>query len=306
MSVSVMPVEAGTVSSTSRLMSFVELTKPRIAVLVLVVVAISAAVARWGLVDMTSIAHALLGTLLVAGSASAMNQWIERYRDARMPRTSARPLPSGRLSSSSVLCFGVITFLAGVIYLTWMTNLVAAFWAVITWVLYVGVYTPMKVRTPLNTTVGAIAGAMPVLIGWTAAGGTLNLWADPRGWALFMVVFIWQFPHFMAIAWMYRQQYEQAGMKMSTVVDPSGRSAGIIAVCGALALLPVSLVPALASPMDGSQLFVLISFTLGVAQLICATRFLVERSDQAARQLLRASLVYLPTLLLFLVIIPWI
>jgi protoheme IX farnesyltransferase len=175
---------------------------------------------------------------------------------------------------------------------------VTAALGLLTWLLYVCVYTPLKSRTSLNTAVGAVAGAMPVLMGWSASGAEIDL----RAAALFLVVFLWQFPHFMAIAWIYREQYDAAGLKMLTVVDPSGRRAGTQAVLSALALLPVSFIPALLSP--GASLYVLAAFALGGGQLACAVMFCAKRDEAAARRLLRASLVYLPALLTLLLFVP--
>jgi len=281
---------------------YVELTKPRIGMLVLVTVAVSYCCARWGQPEPWVLLHVLAGTLLVAGSASAWNQWLERRLDLRMDRTADRPLPSGRLRASEALTFAVVTILAGELYLALAVNLSAAGWGLLTWVLYVWLYTPLKTRTSLNTAVGAVAGALPVFIGWSAAGTPY----DVRAAALFTVVFLWQFPHFMAIAWMYRQQYGQAGMKMLPVVDPTGKSSGLQAACGALALLPVSLVPAVQLPAPGRAIYVVAVLLLGLVQFAFAVGFCVALSDLAARRLLRATLVYLPALLMLVLIALWV
>lgn len=284
----------------ARLADYVELTKPKIAVLELVTVAVGGCVASWNAPECWPLAHAILGTALVAASASALNQWIERSRDGRMARTADRPLPAGRLGSGEVLALAAIAGAAGFVYLAVAVNLLTALLGFATWFLYVGVYTPLKARTPLNTVVGAVAGALPVLMGWTAVGGRLGLSAA----TLFLIVFLWQFPHFMAIAWIYRHQYAEAGMRMLPVVDPSGRRAGAQAVAAALALVPVSLVPAVVS-FAGPMYFAW-ALALGVGQLGCAGLFFYRRNDLTARVLLRASLVYLPTLLLMLVVGPFI
>ncbi len=285
----------------SRVADYVELTKPRIALLVLVAVAVSACVSQWGIVlHPLNLVHTLLGTLLVAASASAMNQWLERHRDARMPRTADRPLPAGRLSSFEVLTFAAISIVAGFLYLFAAVGWLTALLGLATWVLYVWVYTPLKSRTSLNTLVGAIPGAMPILIGWSATGAAFDL----RAVALFTILFLWQFPHFMAIAWIYRDQYRQGGMKMLPVVDPTGRSAGLQAVIAALALLPVSLIPGLFTP--SSSVYLVAALALGIGQLICALLFYRRLDDAAARRLLRASLIYLPALLLLLMLIPFV
>lgn len=286
----------------SRVRDYVELTKPRIAVLELVVVLAAGFVATWGQPDPATLLYAMLGTLLVASSASAANQWLERDSDARMARTASRPLPAGRLTSAEAFTFAAVTLVTGLLSLATCVNLACAGWALLTWVLYVIVYTPLKRISPANTAVGAVAGALPVLIGWSATGTAI----DERAVALTMLLFLWQFPHFMAIAWLYRHDYARAGYQMHTVVDPTGRRAGWQAVLAALALVPVSVVPVLAAPGLGSVLFVAAALMLGVGQLMLAAAFWQQATDWRARLLLRASLVYLPTMLVMLMLAPWI
>jgi protoheme IX farnesyltransferase len=245
--------------------------------------------------------HALLGTLLVASSASAVNQLIERSGDSLMIRTAHRPLPSGRLSTTAVFAFSVVTVAVGTVYLTLAVDISAAAWALATWLLYVAVYTPLKTRTAQNTAVGAVSGALPVLIGLSVAEADWTASILVSGVGLFLVLFLWQFPHLMAIAWIYRRQYDRAGVRMMTVVEPSGLRAGWYAVIGALLLLPASWAPALFQPWSESLLYLSIATFLGVAQLRFAIRFLRSRTDQTARVLLRASLLYLPLLLVALV-----
>jgi protoheme IX farnesyltransferase len=304
MSTTTLSLETARSHHLARVADFVELTKPRIGMLVLVTVAIAYSCARWGQPEPWAMIHALLGTLLVASSASALNQFLERRLDLRMDRTADRPLPAGRLSVTEVVTFAVVTIVTGEVYLALLVNLEAAFWGLMTWVIYVWIYTPLKTRTPLNTAIGAISGALPVFIGWAAAGGVGSDYL--RASSVFMIVFLWQFPHFMAIAWMYRKQYGQAGMQMLSVVDPTGRRAGVQAVCGALALLPVSLLPALYSPGFGGFVYLVAAFLLGSMQLAFAVVFCVSLSDLAARRLLKASLVYLPTVLMLALIVLWI
>jgi protoheme IX farnesyltransferase len=302
MSVSTLAVERRGSIWLARLADYAELSKPRIATLVLVVVATSAYVARWGQPDIFVLVHTLIGTLLVASSASALNQLLEQRRDRLMKRTVNRPLPAGRLGSAEVCLFAVATGATGLAYLTLAVNWRAAAWACTTWLVYAWIYTPMKSRTAANTIVGAVAGALPVFIGWSAVGGVLDPHLDPRGLALFLILFLWQFPHFMAIAWMYRMQYARAGLQMLTVVDPSGRQAALQAVTTCLTLLPVSLVPALLSAGTGFWPFLAVTLVLGAAQLGCSLLFLRQRTDRSARRLLRATLLYLPALLVCLVL----
>jgi protoheme IX farnesyltransferase len=298
MSMSTLTIDDVRAARLERVGDYLELTKPRIASLVLVTVAATMFVAGWGLPDPMILVHTLLGTALVAGSASALNQWLERDSDALMPRTASRPLPAARLSSRQVIAFAVITIGFGVSYLALTTNSLTALLGLLTWASYVWIYTPLKSRTPLNTVVGAVAGALPVLIGWAAVGAPLDL----KAFSLFMILFLWQFPHFMAIAWIYRHQYHAAGLQMLTTVDPSGARAGAQAVLCALALLPVSLLPTVFG-LSGVG-YGLSALLLGAGQLACAIAFLIERSEISARRLLWASLVYLPAILMLLIASP--
>ena len=300
MSTSALAGEQRRTTWIERTSDYVELTKPKIALLVLATVAVAYYAASWGQPDPLVLLHTLLGVALVAASASALNQWLEVDRDAAMDRTATRPLPAGRLTGRQVVVFAAACIVAGLAYLTFTVGWQSAVWGLATWAMYVWIYTPLKSRTALNTAVGAIAGALPTLIGWSAAGGELDL----RAAALFLIVFLWQFPHFMAIAWIYRRQYGHAGLKMLTVVDPSGRRAGSQAVWAALALAPVSITPAVFTPTAGAIAYMAAALLLAVLQLACAAMFLRERTDESARLLLRASLIYLPLLLVCFMFIP--
>lgn len=298
MSTTTWTVTTDKVTAVAGFNEYVELCKPRIALLVLVMVALSVVVAAWGQPSPLVILHAVVGVAFVAASGSAGNQWIERISDSRMPRTASRPLPSGRLTSRQALAFCGMTLVAGLVYLTSTCGWLAATLGLLTWMLYVMVYTPLKQMTAWNTAVGAVAGSMPILIGWAASDATWDL----RVASLFLLLFLWQFPHFMAIAWLYRAEYAAAGMQMSTVTDSTGRRAGIQAVLGALAILPVSLVPILTAPRAPWCGIVLL--TLGCIQLGLAWAFCVRRDDAAARRLLRATLVYLPLVFIMLALFP--
>ena len=280
---------------------YVELTKPRIVFMVLIAVIAAAFAASWGQPHPLVLLHTLVGTLMVAASGSTMNQWIERYHDALMDRTADRPIAAGRISASRAFGFATALVVAGLLYLGLAVGIVPMLWALLTWILYSWIYTPLKRWTAWNTPVGAVAGALPIVIGWTATGAPMDL----RAAGLFLILFLWQFPHFMAIAWLFREQYGRAGMQMLTVVDPSGRRAGLHAVSAALALLPVSLVPVLATPGSGAWLYAVLVMLMGVAQAACAMGFLLSLNRSAARRLLRASLLYLPALLLLLMFVPW-
>jgi protoheme IX farnesyltransferase len=268
---------------------YVELTKPRIVVMELITVVVAAHLASpWG-VEGGVLLMTVLGAALVASSAGAWNQWWERCSDARMPRTANRPLPAGRLASRQVLLFGAATFVFGEAALAAGASITAAVMAFATWLIYILAYTPLKARSPLNTAVGAASGAMPILIGWTATGAAIDI----RALAVVAVMFLWQFPHFMAIAWLYRADYARAGQQMLTVVDPTGLRAGAQALVGALVLIPVSLVPALAPHAGSPAIYCGWAIVLGVAQAVVASLFLFHRTDHSARRLLRASLAYL-------------
>jgi protoheme IX farnesyltransferase len=302
MSMPSMTIADRRIAVLSRAAAIIELTKPRIATLVLVTVGVAMFVGSGGRVPPMVLLNTLLGTALVAASASALNQWLERKSDALMLRTAERPLPSGRISAAEVFAIGASAAAAGVLYLGLAVNWLAAAAGLVTWFLYVGVYTPMKARSAANTVVGAIAGAMPVLIGWTAAGAPLALSAGGlKAATLFLIVYLWQFPHFMAIAWIYRDQYAAARLQMLTVVDPSGRRAGVQSVVAAIALVPVTLLPLLnfAGPV-----YLAGAVLLGGLYLLHSLQFFAARDEKSARRLLRTSLVYLPALLGLFMFVP--
>jgi protoheme IX farnesyltransferase len=270
------------------------LIRPRIIAMVL----FAMAVAAWTASDRAPPwrSHALVGTGLLIAGAVAFNQRLECRGDGRMPRTAGRPLPSGRLIRTQVTRFGVITTAAGFSYLLLLASPCVVALAALSWVLYVWTYTPLKSITPWQTPVGALAGAMPVLLGAAVAEAP----PGPMALSLFGIVYFWQFPHSMAIAWLYRHEFASAGVKLATVVDPTGRVAGILAVLGAVALLPVSLIPSALSLVDRAYGVVVV--LLGAGYLACAIRFLRCRNDVTGRWLLRVSLVYLPGLLVVLLL----
>jgi protoheme IX farnesyltransferase len=278
-----------------RVADYVELTRPRIAILVLFTVAVGFWLASAGAPDLARLLHTLVGTALVVAGASALNQVWERHSDARMERTADRPLPAGRLAPTEVVLFGVSMGLAGLVYLSLtvrqpLATLAAGF----AFASYVFLYTPLKRTTALNTLVGAIPGAMPPVIGWTAVTNSFD-----RGAAvLFAVLFLWQVPHFLAIAWIYREDYARAGLRMLPVVDPSGTRTAWCMVSYCLALLLVSMIP----PALGwaGAAYLLGAAILGVGFVTSAFGFLRTRSVVQARRVLRASLVYLPALLMLL------
>jgi protoheme IX farnesyltransferase len=282
----------------ARLSAYLTLTKPRIGTMVLFTVAVGFLLGNRSAVALPTFWLALLGTGLVAGGASAWNQVLERDRDGRMRRTATRPIPSGRVSVAEAAIFATALTALGLVILTIGTRPVAAAVALATFVLYVAVYTPLKSITTLNTAIGAVPGALPPVIGWAAATGDLGI----EAWALFLIVFLWQFPHFLAIAWIYRDDYARAGYKMLPAVDPEGAITGRQAAGYALALLPAGLLPAvlgLAGPLYFAGAFV-----LGLFYLARAVGFWSRLSEHSARRLLYASFVYLPAILLLLLLIP--
>jgi heme o synthase len=268
-----------------------DLIKARLTFLVLLTTLVGFYVGSPGALDFLLLFHAMLGTALVAAGAAALNQWLEREHDAKMERTEDRPLPSGRLQPGQVLVFGGACAGVGLIYLAAAVNPLTALLGAVTLVSYLFIYTPLKRVTTLNTIIGAVPGALPPLMGWVAARGEITR----GGWALFAILFFWQLPHFLAIAWIYREQYASAGFVMLPVVDPRGERTGRQAVSHALGLLPVSLSPFvfhLAGPAYLSGALV-----LGLAYLWFAIQFSRHLSIPGARRLFFMSIVYLPLLL---------
>lgn len=267
-----------------------QLARPRLLAMVLLTLVVAHVVAgdewpRWG-----SVAQATFGSALLIVGAMALNQRLEGRSDGLMVRTAGRPLPAGLLSSRSVTLFGLTASLSGLFYLGVFVRFDALLVGVVSWLLYVWIYTPLKALTPWQTPVGAVAGAMPVLLGAAAAGHV----ASPIALSLFGIVFFWQFPHAMAIAWLYRGQLAEAQTKVASVVDPSGWLPAVVAVGGSLALLPVSLMPVWIG--QAGWLYGLAALTLGLLYLAASFRFLWCRDEGRARQLLKASFLYLPVL----------
>ncbi|MGD0518827.1 MAG: heme o synthase [Thermoguttaceae bacterium] len=271
------------------------LTRPKIVVMVLAAMLVSGWTAADKDMPWPAIFHAMLGTTGVIVGAIALNQRLEFLGDAKMSRTAGRPLPSGRLTPAAVTRFGAIASLLGAGYLTVFCNVTMVILAVAGWMVYVLAYTALKRLSIWQTPVGAAAGALPALLGAAAVGAPLS----PLGWSLFGVVFCWQLPHAMAIAWLYRRQFADAGVRLATVVDPSGRIAGRFAVFGAILLMPVSFVPVIFSRMG--WIYGILAVVLGLGYFFFSFTFNCRRDDITARRLLWASLVYLPLLLLAMV-----
>jgi len=270
---------------------FAELIKARLTFLVLLTTLVGFYMAFPGPLDLALLFHTMLGTALVASGASALNQYLEREHDARMERTEDRPLPSGRMQPGTVLILGGVCGGVGLIYLAAAVNPLTSLLGAITLGSYLFIYTPLKRITTLNTIVGAIPGALPPLMGWAAARNEITV----GGWSLFAILFFWQLPHFLAIAWIYRDQYARAGFVMLPVVDKAGFRTGRQAVSHTLGLLPVSLGPVLfhlAGPV-----YLCGALILGLAFLWFAAQFSRDLGIARARQLFFASILYLPLLL---------
>ncbi|MFL5244281.1 MAG: heme o synthase [Gemmataceae bacterium] len=280
-----------------RFLDYLELAKPRVAVLVLFTVAVGALLAQGSLPSLTILVHTLVGTALVAAGASTLNQLMERRLDALMRRTENRPLPSGRVQPIEALIIGTALGISGVVYLAFeLKEPWAALVAGGTFVCYVFVYTPLKQRTPHNTLIGAIPGALPPLIGWAAIRGPLSLDAL----SLFLIVFFWQLPHFYAIAWIYRAEYAAAGYRMVSTVDRTGRKTarGMVGYCAVLLL--ASLIPWLTGRAGTS--YGLGALLLGAGFLASTLAFAGSVSEPQARRVLKVSLIYLPAVFALLVL----
>jgi heme o synthase len=284
------PAQVVAPRTQNALADYIDLTKPRLNFLVVASSAAGYYLGTQGTPDAVLMLEAVAGTALVAAGAAVLNQVYERDTDALMRRTRRRPLPDARVGHSDATIFGSVLALAGLALLVGRANGLAAALALLTLVVYLAIYTPMKRQTPMATLVGALPGALPPLIGWTASRGTV----DAGGAALFAIVFLWQIPHFMAISWMYREDYQAAGFPMLAVVDPGGRRAARQAVIYSVALLPVSLAPSLAG--IAGPAYALTAVVLGAALTALAVRFSRARNDATARALFFGSIVYLPLL----------
>lgn len=277
--------------STARMADYVQLARPRIAVMVLITVTFGALLASVDRVPVVLVLHAIISTTMVTASASALNQWLERETDGKMLRTMNRPLPAGRLAPVEVLAFGLAMGIVGLAYQATVLPPAAVAVTAFTLLSYILAYTPSKTRTTLNTLIGAIPGALPPVIGYVALTGSMDFVA----YVLFLVLFFWQVPHFLAIAWMYREEYARAGHKMLTVTDSDGRLTSRQMIVYLIALVPVSLLAGQA--VGGSWLYVLGAIALAGYFLRPALEFRSAPSVPAARRVLRASILYLPGLL---------
>jgi heme o synthase len=279
----------------SRVSDFVALTKPEITFMVLLATGVGSVMASTSL-DLLVLLHAILGTGLVAGGAVALNHYLERAHDAKMRRTANRPLPAGRLTPREALYFGIGLSLTGTLYLALTANALTSLIGLVALLTYLFIYTPLKRRTHLCTLIGAFPGAAPVLMGWSAVQGSLS----PQAWLLYVILFLWQFPHFLAIAWLYREDYAQAGMLMLPQEHTEGGNTFRQMWVASLALIVATLVPGLIG-MTG-KFYLSFALALAIGLLFFVYRLSSRRSKNAARQLLHATVIYLPLLYLVMVL----
>lgn len=275
-----------------RVMDFVELGKPRVVMMVLVTTCVGFYLGSQGIPDYLRLLPALIGTALAAAGTLALNQYAERDIDAQMQRTRLRPLPDGRLQPTDALVFGGAITVAGILYLAIAVNALSALVTAVITASYLFLYTPLKRKTPLCSIVGAIPGALPPVTGWTAARDAFGL----EAWILFAILFLWQLPHSLAIARLYRDDYARAGIQLLPVVEPDGKSTGRQIVANCLALLVVGMLPTLVG-LAGPLYFVA-ALLLGIAFLGYGISFALSGSASSARRLLLASLFFLPALLI--------
>jgi heme o synthase len=287
-------LQVKTITRTAR--EFLTLAKPEITLMVMISAGVSCLMASDS-INLVVLAHTVLGTGLVAAGAASLNQFMERALDGNMRRTSKRPLPSGKLTAQAALAFGISLSVAGTIYLIHFLNMLTALLGLLTLLSYLFVYTPLKRKTRLCTLVGAIPGAAPMLMGWAAVRNSLGL----EAWALFAILFLWQFPHFYAIGWLYREDYARAGMLMLPAVDDEDGRTTFRAILISTQLLIVASVALTFIAPTGSLYFPL-AIVLGLSFYYVAYRASVSRSKSAAKQLLHASVIYLPLLYLAMLI----
>jgi protoheme IX farnesyltransferase len=283
-------------TARERVSAYLELTKPRITFLIVLTSAVGFGMGSARGVDYTRFLHAMIGIALLSSGLATLNQFMERDLDGLMRRTASRPLPTKKLSALEAFLFGNILTIGAEIYLAILVNPLTALLGLFVIAGYLFLYTPLKTRTSLSTVVGAFPGAMPPLMGWTSASGEIGAGA----WVLFAILFLWQFPHFLAIAWMYREDYGRAGIVMLPVVEPEGRITGQQIVAYTLMLIPVSLLPKFMG-LAGSVYFYG-ALLLGLLFLFFSIRAALDKSRIQARRLLLASVIYLPLLLVLMVL----
>jgi protoheme IX farnesyltransferase len=283
-------------SLTQDLHQFYELIKPRIALLIVISTSVGYSYGVGQHFNLVTFFNALLGTALMAAGSATLNQWYERDIDALMDRTKMRPIPAGTITPGHALAFGVAASVLGFLELLAFVNVLAAGLGLLTSVGYLFAYTPLKRRGPICTTIGAFPGAMPPLIGYAAASGHLSV----QAWVLFAILFLWQFPHFHAIAWLYREEYEKVGIKMLAVVKPTGSALNVEIMTALLLLIPATLAPTFLQ-MAGN-VYLVAAILLNLAFLYFGVQMSRQHDRPRARKLLLASVIYVPLLFAFLVV----
>lgn len=278
-----------------RVVAYVELTKPRIAILLVLTSAAGFYMGTKGTFDVVLFVNMLIAITLLAFGVATLNQYWERDLDELMPRTAARPLPTGRVTSAEALFFGLAQCLIAEVYLALAVNMLTAFLGAMVIVGYVLVYTPLKTRTSASTAIGAIPGALPPLMGWTAAANDISIGA----WALFAMQFLWQFPHFLSIAWIFRKEYANAGIKMLPAVEPDGKITARQIVLFSLMLLPTSLAPFFFG-LSG-MVFLIGATIIGLWMLYASIVAARAKTDEANKRLLLVTVIYLPVLFILMV-----
>lgn len=279
---------ARTWSERSAFADYLELTKPSVTSLILMSTLVGFYMGSQGPLALLLLFHALLGTALIAAGAASLNHYLEIQTDGLMRRTEMRPLPAGRLRPSHALVFSLVLAAAGALYLALVVNLLTSALGLLTWASYLFLYTPLKRRTTLCTLVGAFPGSFPILMGWTAARGTL----DAGGWILCAILFLWQFPHFFSIAWMYREDYARGGIQMLPVVDLPSTARQVLTF--SFLLIPISLLPVLTG-LEGN-VYLWGAAVLGIGFFWSGIRLARIRTAGEARRLLKASIIYLPVI----------
>lgn len=295
-SVSLEQAATANIGLRGKVLAYIELTKPRIAFLLVLASAAAFYLASASPINITLFVNSMAAITLLAFGVATLNQWLERDIDPLMERTLGRPIPSGRVSETEALLFGSILCIGAEIYLALSVNLLTAALGLVVIVGYVLVYTPLKTRTSASTAIGAIPGAMPPLMGWTAAADSISMAA----WGLFAMQFLWQFPHFFAIAWMYRDQYRNAGIKMLPVVEKDGSLTFRQIVLFTVMLIPVSISPYVFG--ISGEIFFVGAIVLGMWHLVESLLTAKKRTDAAARRLLLVTVLYLPLLFILMVI----
>lgn len=286
-------------SAAHRVADYLELTKPGITRMVLVTTAAGYALGASGRIELFGLLHTVLGTGLVSAGAGALNHEREWRIDARMNRTRDRPVPAGRVRPRTAMLFGGLLAVLGLVYLQLFTTTAAVVLAALSLISYVAVYTPLKPVTSVSTLIGGIPGALPILVGWAGTGRPLG----PAAWSLFGIMFLWQIPHFLALAWLYRDDYRRGGLAMISVQDPEGEATSRQAMVYALALLPVSLLPTLYGLAGG--LYFLVALVSSSTLLVLAAAMARRRDARRARRLFFGSLVYLPIIMATMVVDRW-